>query len=377
MKTSSLCLTLGLALLPQLALAQADCDAPPVAGKDRWKVGAPEIVGMNRAGLCAMVPPLRELKDANVHAVLVVRHGTLVFEQYFSGVDEKRGTPLGVVTFGPETQHDLRSVSKSIVALVFGIALERGWVKTIDQPVLSFFPEYADLRTPEKDRITLRHLLTMSAGLAWDESLPYTDPANSETRMDAAADRYRYALAPAAVAPAGQIYNYNGGGTELLAGVLRKVTGKDFDVLAREVLFAPLDISEEWNRYPDGQPIVKSGLRMRARDLAKIGQLMLQRGAWNGAQIVPASWIDDATTPHINGSSLYFYGYQFWLGRSLIDKRQVDWAAGNGNGGQRVFVVPAFDLVVVVNAGHYNAGFWSWVPNAILNRAMSAIAPGK
>jgi CubicO group peptidase (beta-lactamase class C family) len=365
---------LACAIVPNVAAAQTDCKTP-VAGPDRWKVAAPESVGLSSARLCAMVPAVRELTQANVHAVLVLRHGTLVFEQYFSGVDEKRGTPLGVVAFAPETQHDLRSVSKSIVALVFGVALERGWVKNIDQPVLSFFPEYADLRTPEKDRITLRHLLTMSTGLQWDESMPYTDPANSETRMDAAPDRDRYALSPAVVAPAGQVYNYNGGATELLAGVLRKATGKSFDVLAREVLFAPLDISEEWNRYEDGQPIVKSGLRMRARDLAKIGQLVLQRGAWNGSQIVPAAWIDEATAPQINGSGLYFYGYQFWLGRSLIDKRQVDWAAGNGNGGQRVFVVPAFDMVVVVNAGHYNAGFWAWVPNVILNRAMGAIEP--
>jgi CubicO group peptidase (beta-lactamase class C family) len=374
MNIRALGLLLACAIVPTIAAAQSDCKAP-AAGPDRWKVAAPESVGLSSARLCAMVPAVRELTQANVHAVLVVRHGALVFEQYFTGVDEKRGTPLGVVTFGPEMQHDLRSVSKSIVALVFGIAIERGWVKNIDQPVLSFFPEYADLRTPEKDRITLRHLLTMSAGLAWDESLPYTDPANSETRMDAAADRYRYALEPAVVAPAGQVYNYNGGATELLAGVLRKATGKDFDALAHEVLFAPLGISEEWNRYEDGQPIVKSGLRLRPRDLAKIGQLMLQRGAWNGAQIVPASWIDEATAPQINGSGLYFYGYQFWLGRSLIDKRPVEWAAGNGNGGQRVFVVPAFDLVVVVNAGHYNAGFWAWVPNVILNRAMGAIEP--
>jgi CubicO group peptidase (beta-lactamase class C family) len=374
MNIRTLGLLLACAIVPNVAAAQTDCNAP-APGPDRWKVAAPESVGLGSARLCAMVPAVRELTQANVHAVLVVRHGSLVFEQYFSGVDEKRGTPLGVVTFGPDTQHDLRSVSKSIVALVFGIAIERGWVKSIDQPVLTFFPEYADLRTPEKDRITLRHLLTMSAGLAWDESLPYTDPANSETRMDAAADRYRFGLEVPVVAPAGQVYNYNGGSTELLAGVLRKVTGKDFDVLAREVLFAPLGISEEWNRYSDGQPIVKSGLRMRPRDLAKIGQLMLQRGAWNGAQIVPASWIAEATAPQINGSGLYFYGYQFWLGRSMIDKRQVDWAAGNGNGGQRVYVVPAFDLVVVVNAGHYNAGFWAWVPNVILNRAMGAIEP--
>jgi CubicO group peptidase (beta-lactamase class C family)/dienelactone hydrolase len=356
-------------------MAQADCGVP-IAGADHWPVATLDSVGLASATLCPLVPRLDGWKEANLHSVVVVRHGSLVFEHYFSGADERGDAKLGEVAFGPETRHDVRSVTKSIVALLLGIAIERGWVAGIDQPVLSFFPEYADLRTPEKDRITLRHLVTMSAGLRWNED-DYDDPNNGEVLMNGAPDHYRFVLEQPVVAPAGQLYTYNGGGTALIAAVLQKATGKPFDELARTLLFEPLDITDvEWNRWDNGTAIAASGLRMRPRDLAKIGQLVLSHGVWNGRQIVPASWVDAATAPQINGSALYFYGYHFWLGRSLVQGREVDWVSATGNGGQRVFIVPSLDLVVVVTAGLYHSFSQSFVPIAVLNRfVLAAIEP--
>jgi CubicO group peptidase (beta-lactamase class C family) len=361
----------AVALLPSRTMAQSDCGVPE-AGADHWPVAAPDSVGLASATLCPLVPRLDSWKEAKLHAVVVVRHGSLVFEHYFSGVDERGDVKLGEVAFGPDTKHDVRSVTKSIVALLLGIAVERGWVAGIDQPVLSFFPEYADLRTPEKDRITLRHLLTMSSGLRWNED-NYDDANNSEVLMDAAPDHYRFVLEQPVVAPAGQLYTYNGGGTALIAAVLQKATGKQLDELARTLLFEPLDITDvEWHRWDNGTAIAASGLRMRPRDLARIGQLVLSRGTWNGTQIVPASWVDAATAPQINGAGLYFYGYHFWLGRSLVHGREVDWASAVGLGGQHVFIVPTLDLVVVVTAGLYHSFNQSWVPIAVMNRLVLA-----
>jgi CubicO group peptidase (beta-lactamase class C family) len=367
--------TLAVAALPSRTLAQTDCGVP-IAGADHWPVATLDSVGLASATLCPMVPRLDTWKEANLHSVVVVRHGSLVFEHYFSGPDEKFDTKLGEVAFGPETKHDVRSVTKSIVALLLGIAVDRGWVEGIDQPVLSFFPEYADLRSPEKDRITLRHLLTMSAGLRWSED-NYDDPNNSEVLMDQAPDHYRFVMEQPVVAPAGQVYNYNGGGTALIAAVLQRATGKPLDELARTLLFEPLDITDvEWGRWDNGTAVAASGLRMRPRDLAKIGQLVLSRGVWNDRRVVPASWVDDATAPQINGAGLYFYGYKFWLGRSLVHRREVDWASATGNGGQRVFIVPALDLVVVVTAGLYHSPLQSSVPIAVMNRfVLTAIEP--
>ncbi|MBS0223330.1 MAG: serine hydrolase [Proteobacteria bacterium] len=115
-------------------------------------------------------------------------------ERYFDGSDESWGRPLGVVKFAPDVKHDVKSVSKSATSLLIGIALAEGKFPALDSPVLDVFPEYADLATPEKERITFRHLLTMSAGLAWDEDRPYADPLNDEMRMLEAPDPFRYVL---------------------------------------------------------------------------------------------------------------------------------------------------------------------------------------
>ena len=212
----------------------------------------------------------------------------------------------------------------------------------------------------------------MSSGLEWHEDdTPYTSEANSENRMDNAADPYRYALQQAVVAPPGQVWNYNSGSTEVIGAVLKKATGKPVDELAGSLLFAPLGITDvEWPRNARGDPIAAGALRLRPRDLAKIGQLVLQHGAWNGTQVVPASWIEAATAPQINvsGFTSFFYGYFFWLGRSLADKSEVQWSAAVGLGGQRVFIVPSLDLVVVVNAGLYSSRLQSSVPMTILNQ---------
>jgi CubicO group peptidase (beta-lactamase class C family) len=368
-----LVVVIAVGVVPIFARADSGCGVL-VAGSDNWPVAAPESVGLSSADLCPMVKWLDDSKETNVHAVLVARHGKLVFEHYFTGADEHLGRPAGTVTFTPETRHDERSVSKTIAGLVTGIALDRGWIKSVDAPVFSFFPQYEQLSTPEKAQITLRNLLTMSSGIEWREFMvPYTSKENSEIAMDTSPEPYRFALSQPMEAPPGKIWNYNSGSTELIGAILKKTTGKPLDQLARETLFEPLGITDvEWYRYAEGNPSAAAGLRLRPRDLAKIGQLVLQRGNWNGKQIVPAAWIDTSTTPQMNAFELNFYGYQFWLGRSLVNKREVHWASAVGLGGQRLFIVPDFDIVVAVNAGLYQSPLQGAVPLKVLNQYVFA-----
>ena len=144
------------------------------------------------------------------------------------------------------------------------------------------------------------------------------------------------------------VYNYNGGLTMLLAAAVKKATGRPFDQFLQEALFDPLGITQvEWLRDRHGDPWPASGLRLRPRDLARIGQLVLLRGAWQGKQIVPAAWIDQSITPQINGEGLFYYGYQWWLGRTMVAREDVSWASAVGWGGQRMFVVPSKGLVFV------------------------------
>jgi CubicO group peptidase (beta-lactamase class C family) len=170
-----------------------------------------------------------------------------------------------------------------------------------------------------------------------------------------APDQCRYVLERPIVRPAGVTYSYNGGLTALLAAILRKASGLPVDEIAREALFEPLGIKDvEWNHYKDGTTMAASGLRMRPRDVAKIGQVVAGGGIWKDQRIVSRSWIDESTAPQIHGEALFFYGYHWWLGRSLIDRQEVTWIAGVGYGGQRLYVVPSLDLVVLVMAGLYD-----------------------
>ena len=279
-------------LLPAAAMAAA-CAPPPNTG-DGWPVAAPAVVGLDPDRLCALVPWVAGSRQADLHAVLVVRHGKLVFEQYFTGADERWGAPLGEVAHSREQLHDARSVTKSVVALVLGVALDHGLVKGgVDTPVFDLLPQYADLLTAEKAKITLRQLLTMSAGLAWDENIPYGDSGNSETQVDRAPDPAGYVLSQPVAAPPGQVYNYSGGCTALIQAILKRATGQPLDALAHDLLFAPLGIKDvDWVRYPaTGEPVAASGLRLLPRDFATLGQLVLQHGLWQSKQIVPAAFV--------------------------------------------------------------------------------------
>jgi CubicO group peptidase (beta-lactamase class C family) len=335
-----------------------------------WIIADPEGAGLRREPLRDLAAWLDSVGQANIHSVLVARHGKLAFEHYRAGEDECWGEPLGTVAHGPDSKHDLRSVTKSVVSLLFGIALDRKLIRDIDDPVIDWFPQYSDLRTPEKERITLRYLLTMSAGLEWNENVPFSNPKNSEMRMISSADQYRYVLEQPVAAPGGQVWNYNSGGTLLLEAVVAKAAGGALDQVAHEFLFEPLGIADfAWTKNSiSGIPEV-GGLRLRSRDLAKIGQLVLNGGAWHGRQIVSQKWVQESTAAHIGPAHLtYFYGYQWWLGRSLIAGREVPWICAMGHGGQRIFAAPTLDLVAVVTGGLYADPVNGLLPLILFNR---------
>lgn len=305
---------------------------------------------------------VRDGKWNNLHAVVVVGHRELLFERYYEGMDERWGQALGPVKFTPETLHDLRSVSKSVVGLLYGIALDEGKVPSLDQSLVSFLPQYADLSNdPVRQRITVAHALSMQLGLEWDESFPYADARNSEIAMEKAPDRCRFVLERPFVDEPGTRWNYSGGATALLACLITEGTDMTLLDYTRARLFSPLGIEHvEWVTGRDGIEVAASGLRMRPRDLAKIGQLVLNRGTYNGAQLVPANWIEASFEPHARVDDDFDYGYQWWIAR------RWSWVAAFGNGGQRMTVLPRPKLVLVVSAGNYNSPDAWKVPVGVL-----------
>ncbi|MCI4660947.1 MAG: beta-lactamase family protein [Neomegalonema sp.] len=292
-------------------------------------------------------------KLPGLHAALVLHRGEVVSESYFPGEDEAWGSPLGRVEHGPDTLHDLRSVTKSIVGLLYGIALAQGHVPAPDASLLDQFPEYSGLPAdPRRSALTIGHVLTMSMGTEWDETLPYTDPRNSEIAMEQAPDRLRFILDRPMIAQPGESWTYNGGATALIAALIVRGTGKDLESYAREVLFTPLGIEHlEWARGEDGAHSGASGLRLTARGLARIGEMILADGVWQGRRIVPADWLRESFTKRAEAEGLG-YGYLWWL--APWGKPAPAWVAGFGNGGQRMTVQASADLVIVVFAGNYN-----------------------
>jgi CubicO group peptidase (beta-lactamase class C family) len=306
----------------------------------------------------------------NLHAVVVARHGKLVLERYYEGADERWGQPLGTIAFGPAVKHDVRSISKSVVGLLYGIALAEGRVPTLDQPLVDQFPAYQDLASdPARRRMTIAHALTMTLGTEWDETLPYSDRRNSEIAMEFAADRYRFVLERPLVATPGSRWVYNGGATAVLAHLIARGTGERLHDFARARLFGPLGIFDtEWVLGLNGEPSAASGLRMRPRDLARIGQLVLERGRWGERQVVPAAWLEESFATRVAAEDGLEYGYHWWLGRGRADGRP--WIAGFGNGGQRLNIVPDLDLVVVILAGNYNQPDAWEVPVAVISEIL-------
>ncbi|MEZ5924359.1 MAG: serine hydrolase [Hyphomicrobiaceae bacterium] len=290
---------------------------------------------------------------AGLHGVMVAHKGKVLVEEFFSGEDERWGVSLGKRDHGPETLHDLRSVTKSIVALLYGMALAERRVPTVDRPLLAQFPEYADLAgDPRRDAITIGHALSMQMGTEWDESLPYSDPRNSEIAMEAASDRYRFILDRPMIEPPGTQWRYNGGATAIIGRVIAKGVGKPIDAYAKKKLLEPLGIREfEWIKGRDGEPSAASGLRLKLPDLVRIGEMVVAGGTFDGRTIVPADWLTALATPRATTRDGLRYGYFWWLAP------QGDppvWVACFGNGGQRLTVQSKHGLVIAINAGNYN-----------------------
>jgi CubicO group peptidase (beta-lactamase class C family) len=311
----------------------------------------------------------------NLHGVVAARGGRIFFERYLTGTDAARGKPLGLVRFAPDTLHDLRSVTKSIVGLLYGIALAAGHVPPPEAALLDQFPEYPELADGSaRRRLTIGHVLTMTLGTEWDElSIPYTDLRNSEIAMDHAADRYRYVLERPMVEPPGERWTYNGGATALLGRLIAKGSGQTLQDFAREMLFEPLGITRtEWMCGSDGEALAASGLRMAPRDLTRIGVMVLNGGQWAGRQIVPANWLAASFAPAVSMPDGRRYGYHWYLGAVPMGDgtggvRWEEVVSAMGNGGQRLFLLPRLDLAVAVTAGNYDASE-NWRPSLVLLR---------
>lgn len=366
----------ALALLLHAPRTVAAQEAPPArhrtppARSDGWKTAAADSLGVDARRLAALTASVRAWPELGVHAILIERSGRLIYEEYFDGFDERWGAPRGHVAMAPDSLHDLRSVTKSVVSALAGIALDAGAIRSLDQPVVEWFPEYPELNTAERRRLTLGHVLAMTSGLEWNEEVPYTDPRNDEIRMTRDSQPLRYALSRTFTRDPGAAFNYNGGLVQVMAAVIERATGTPIRDYARAKLFEPLGIDTvEWLGDLGGMPNAASGLRLRPRDVAKFGSLYLHGGEWNGRRVLPAAWVERSTRRHFpfargaardrsrggpEAQGAFGYAYFWWYSCYPTARGPVEARTAVGNGQQRIFVLPGLDMVVTIMAGRYN-----------------------
>jgi CubicO group peptidase (beta-lactamase class C family) len=224
----------------------------------------------------------------------------------------------------------------------------------VDQPIFDFFPVFDSLQTREKEKITLKHVLTMTAGFSEDDDFEIHDPD----------DQVKQILNLPLESTPGEEFTYNNNCSNLLGGIIYTLESKQADEFAKEVLFNKLGISEFLWERENGVVHCYSDLHMYPRDMAKIGLLVLQNGSWNGEQIVPKEWIAESTKPYVAESEFFDYGYQWWYrskgNRSWWENpvcgsnNEHDMFLALGYGGQYIMVVRDLDMVIVTTSSDYN-----------------------
>jgi|HubBroStandDraft_4_1064222.scaffolds.fasta_scaffold29043_3 CubicO group peptidase (beta-lactamase class C family) len=249
--------------------------------------------------------------------------------------------------------HTMQSISKTVTSVIIGVAMQRGDFKAgLDTPVLKYFDTSKVKGVDDrKRRITLRNLLTMTAGFDWDDDGFYAgDPQNDTSMMEVSDDWVQYAIDKPMAAEPGTVWNYNSGATMLLAYIFQKETGQDLDEYGQKYLFAPLGIRHEWKRTYLGVVDAEGGLYLNDSDLAKIGYLYLHDGMWEGQRIVSSEWVKQSLTPYFQTKvepqfkDGFKYGFKWWLFQ-LPDSTEYVWMA-RGVGDEHLMVFPNEGLIV-------------------------------
>ncbi|MHA1637352.1 MAG: serine hydrolase domain-containing protein [Candidatus Thorarchaeota archaeon] len=313
---------------------------------DEWQISTPEEHGMNGTLLEIMEDYVYE-EELWIHSIVVVKDGYIVYENYTTD------------DYGPNDIHYVCSVTKSVTSALYGILLKQGYLSSLDVKVLDLFPETTfQNMSPEKENITIEHLLTMTSGLEWDEwSIPYTEDGNDFHDMwHHTGNSFYYVLNKPSIASPGEVWTYSTGTSNLLMKILVKLTNTNGYTFAEENLFEPLGISDYyWLADAAGHPAGGHDLYITPKDMAKIGYLYLNNGTWEDEQLIDSWYVNASQQTHFNLHDFWWswindgYGYQWWT------ETYRDFYYANGQDGQIIAIFPQYDMVVAIN-GYSESG---------------------
>ncbi|MEJ2542939.1 MAG: serine hydrolase [Calditrichaceae bacterium] len=291
---------------------------------------------------------IREVIDqkyGSIKSLLILKDNKLVIEEYFYG-------------YNRDDLQQIRSCTKSITSILFGIALDHHKDVRTDQSIFTFFPKYNSLKCEGREKIKLEHVLTMMAGFQWDD-IP--------SEMFKADDCFHFILSRPLETEPGEKFIYNSGCSILLGGIISSLEKEKTRVFAENKLFKPLGINDYiWETHKDGTLQCGSGLSLRPRDMVKIGLLVLNDGKWQDKQIVSKEWIRESTKPHVPESKFFDYGYQWWHHSknnlqwwkepNAASPKEHDLITALGHGGQYIMIIRDLDLVIVTTASDFENG---------------------
>jgi CubicO group peptidase (beta-lactamase class C family) len=320
---------------------------PPPDLNDGLKVASAESVGIDKKDIEIFNQGILNGDFGYLRALVLIKDGSIVYEGYFHGARR-------------DDRYTIYSVSKTFTSALIGIAIDKGLIKSVNQAVLPFFPEYKNLiNDPLKENIQIHHLLSLSSGFDWDESTySYEDRRNIHVQMEMTNDWIKFILQRPMKNKPGDRWVYNTGNVQLLSAIIKKSTGLYLHQFAEKYLFGPLKINDYyWNTDPSGYTCAggsDGGLRLKARDVVKLGCLYTNKGMWNGKRILSDAWIHQSTQGYITTGGDRQYGYLWLVGIDTIYGQPYQFFYHPGSGGHLLMVYPDLHLVIVINSGPRN-----------------------
>jgi CubicO group peptidase (beta-lactamase class C family) len=317
---------------------------PGGAVDDEWEMKSFDAHGHDSSRFDLLKARIMDGTFKDINSIIVVKHGKILIEEYFNGADF-------------HTLHDMRSAGKSFTSALVGIAIDKGLINGVGERLLSYFPgvECNNDWDTRKDDITLKHVLSMSFGLAE----PGEYPAWESRRWYTVHWIGDVLCQPIEYEP-GSRFDYDSAAPALFGPIIEQVSGMSVGQFAKNFLFGPLGIERyRWFILPSGKEYTGGGFRMRPRDMARFGQLYLQKGTWNGEQLISKEWVEESTRAHQLASAQLdrHYGYYWWRETFSIDNRWIQTYFASGNGGNKIYVFPTEDLIVVITASAYDQSY--------------------
>ncbi len=346
---------------PVEAVPSGEVYSKPEQTGDGWETASLNDVGMDENTVLGAVNRIQNGYYLEIHSIVIVKENKLVFERYFPGHDfNYRGENFhgDFINYNRDKVNNTHSATKSIASALVGIAVDKGFINSVDEKIFSYFTNYSNINNTDKDKITVKHLLTMTSGFEWNEwDVGIGESANDVYRFNISPDPVRYVLEKPVITEPGTSFYYNCGGVDLLGEIIRIASGMGVDDFSEQYLFGPLGITNyQWQRLSSGLVVTHGDVMLRPRDQAKFGYLFLNKGEWNGQRILSESWVERSTEQYLPLPQLNWadgYGYLWWLMEFNIQGQIYKSYCAEGWGDQKISVFPELDMVVVFTGANY------------------------